>query len=226
MERIRQAKHAPNALIGNRLETHDIDPKYTRFTPEGDEALAIVARLAEAIADAWETLKRNVFQGMSFGAASILFIQAIRDLLRAAYSEVWVIGRGDAFGGEVELTNAEAAVEQDVSKMEDFLETVSAEVEPFTESLDKDGALSLLSRRLSRIVFFAGGAWTLFNLAKVYNAEGRSLWAWAGPVDENSCTVCREEMAAGPRPLGDISRYPGRDTICLDNCRHELVRVG
>jgi hypothetical protein len=200
----------------------DIPNKYLRFTPEGDRALAIVAQLAEDIAAAWETLRRNVAGGMAFGAAVILFMQAVRDLLRAAYTEVWVIGRGEDFEGEQEFSNVENEVAVSGTEMETYLQKVGDEAELLENN---DDVFSLLGRRLSRVVFFAGKAWTMFNMAKVFSAAARDIWTWAGPVDKGTCDVCREEMALGPRPLGEILRYPGRDTICLDNCRHELVKV-
>lgn len=194
----------------------------TRFTPEGNQAIAIVEQLAVDIAAAWETLRKNVSGGMAFGAATILFMQVVRDLFRAAFTEIWQIGRGDDFEGEQEFSNAEAAVDEAAAEMETVLQKIDNEADLLGTVEER---VSLLGRRLFRVVFFAGAAWTLFNTAKVHGAAAGDLWTWTGPVDKNTCDVCREEMALGARPLGEISRYPGRDSICLDNCRHELAQV-
>ncbi len=187
-----------------------------KLSKQGSEALIVVDRLESELGRVWEEGEENVVDGMDVAVAIALLGSRFANTLEAAMLDVWLLGV-DEFDPE-QLLIIEAALAEQLAFMSGFMGEFETEVVlgPVDEAFE---------RRRPRFLMYAGAAWALFNQAKTYGKPNGSMWEWQGPVDDKTCPICAEEVAAGARPLVQITRFPGVDTFCMTRCRHELVQV-
>jgi hypothetical protein len=195
-------------------EENDIEK--VALSKQGDEALAIVDRLEDDLRVAWEEAESNVIDGMDVAVAIAILTSRFENLMEAAMFEVWLLGV-EGFDPDQLAIIADALAEQ-LAFLDEFMDE-------FETALALGEIPDVFDGNLSRFLMYAGAVWALFNQAKVSGQPNGSIWKWSGPVDDKTCPVCAEEVALGPRPLVQITRFPGVDTFCLTRCRHELVRV-
>lgn len=152
-------------------------------------------------------------------AALSLLILKVEEAVKDAYIGVWKETRGDGFD-PIELPEIEAAAVRAMVLFTSFMEQFQTDLFgiPIEDIPEK------IKNRKSRALMYSGGAWALFNLAKIWDRPQSEIWTWDGPVDGNSCACCIEEMSLGARPLSQIHRMPG-GCDCLSRCRHELKQV-
>ncbi|MHA2065368.1 MAG: phage portal protein family protein [Candidatus Thorarchaeota archaeon] len=186
------------------------------LSKQGDEALAIVDQLEADLGEIWTEAESSIADGMEVAVVVAILISRFENVMEAAMLEVWLLGVEDFEPGQL------AIIEEALGEQLVFLEG-------FTDELEAALALGVVAEvfesNRSRFLMYAGAVWALFNQGKTYGQPNGSIWKWSGPVDSNTCAVCADEVAAGPRPLVQITRFPGVDTFCLTRCRHELVRV-
>ncbi len=193
----------------------------SQLTPEGRKALSLTEGLELDIRQAWSVLTRNVASGMEVKTALVLYRRRAESLIAAGLNEAWLVGRDEQF------TEAEQGeIDQEIAAQHDYLRNFMTELEnELSLAEDRDEVGGILGASLARAVMYGGAIWMVYNLAKVFKAPPESLWEWAGGLSPSSCSDCVEEVRAGPRPLSQMTRRPGIDTICKTNCRHELRRV-
>ena len=187
-----------------------------------------VTKMEREIEDAWEAFRRDVETASgtadereAIAAGILLLTTRFEKIVNAIYNTVWnEVRAGAILPGEATVVSR--AAQQAMNYFLRFARQVEGEL-GFEEG-ELEEQLRIVDARFSRAMMYAGGAWALYNEAKVWGAELESIWRWSGPEDARSCHGCLEEMAAGPRPLWTIGRYPG-EAECGSNCRHELVRV-
>lgn len=192
-----------------------------KLTETGQAALEITESLERQIRQEWERLTANIAKGTAVGAALSLYRRKAENLIRQGLADAWLTGRGE------DLNEAEAKeIDKAVADQMDYLKGFMAEMEKgLSEATDREEKGGILLANAARAVSYAGAAWSLYNVAKVFGANPSELWAWSGPSgDGKICAGCQEEMDLGARPLSKMTRLPG-SANCLTNCRHELVRI-
>lgn len=195
----------------------------TGLSDAGVEALGETEDLEEEIGSAWEEFKENALGGMAIGAAILLFKNKVVDLFRASYTILWELGREGAADLGLEQPQINSLVDEALSFLDGFMGELRGEL--VAVGADLAERASLFDRRRARALMYAGGAWAAYNLAKIFGRPEEELWVWDGaPLDERSCSTCVVELPKPPRPLSQM-RIPGRDTICLTSCRHEVRRA-
>jgi len=115
----------------------------------------------------------------------------------------------------------DAAFQETLNYYQNFISQVGSQL---AGSLTKAEVSEIVGKYESRIKMYSGGAWAVWNEAKVWDKNPEDLYRWEGPADEHSCSDCLQEVMAGIRPLKNINRRPGMCT-CLSNCRCELIPI-
>jgi hypothetical protein len=144
--------------------------------------------------------------------------EAVGKELEDAYRDSWRIALGSISEPEAPVLEAE------LRDARDYLHNFATELNLDLEGKDPEEAEETIGSQTARLLSYAGMAWAIYNLAKVFRSDEDEIWIWEGPEDEASCEGCLEEMALGERPLRSIRRFPGQ-TQCGPRCRHELIRV-
>lgn len=185
----------------------------------------IVKELEAAALDLWDKLSAKIQNG----TLPVVAIQEWRDdfliELEAAIAAAWAAGR-QTQGEEVDELLEAGFIQQMVSDAAGYLNGLILELATdLNQQVEIEEMLARLSAYRGRMEMYPGEAWAAYNAGKVFGQPPDSLWAWSGPVDDRSCSICVEQMALGPRRLSEITVMPGRDTECRTNCRHEVIRV-
>jgi len=188
--------------------------------------LDAVAKMEREIEEAWENFRKDVEAASgspnereAIAAATLLLTTRFEKTVNQTYKVLWAeVRSGAMLPGEAVV--ATKAAQQAIDYFLQFAHQVEGELD-FEEELEEQ--LRIVDARFFRAMMYAGGAWALYNEAKVWGEELESLWRWDGPADERSCHDCLREITAGARPLWTIRWYPG-EVECVSNCRCELVR--